>query len=80
MKLTPLNIVLACVLVWFLSEMNIDEGDQLFSWGWMIVFILLLAALDLGFRLIFKDAKRLWIMQIAFVLVVSILLVLIKMI
>lgn len=79
MKLTPLNITLACVLVWFLSEIN-HKDDQLISWGWMIVFVVLLAALDLGFRLIFRDVKRLWIMQIAFILVVSILLVLIKMI
>lgn len=78
MKLTPLNIVLACVLVWFLSEINL-EGEQLFSWGWMIVFIVLLAALDLIFRLLFREVRRLWIMQIAFILVVSILMVLIRM-
>lgn len=78
MKLTPLNIVLACVLVWFLSEINL-EGEQLFSWGWMIVFVVLLAALDLIFRLLFREVRRLWIMQIAFILVVSILMVLIRM-
>lgn len=78
MKLTPLNIVLACVLVWFLSEINL-EGEQLFSWGWIIVFIVLLAALDLIFRLLFREVRRLWIMQIAFILVVSILMVLIRM-
>ena len=78
MKLTPLNIVLACVLVWFLSEINL-EGEQLFSLGWIIVFIVLLAALDLIFRLLFREVRRLWIMQIAFILVVSILMVLIRM-
>lgn len=78
MKLTPLNIVLACVLVWFLSKINL-EGEQLFSWGWMIVFVVLLAALDLIFRLLFREVRRLWIMQIAFILVVSILMVLIRM-
>lgn len=78
MKLTPLNIVLACVLVWFLSEISL-EGEQLFSWGWMIIFVILLAALDLIFRLIFRETKRLWIMQVAFILVVSILMVLIRM-
>lgn len=79
MKLTPLNITLACVLVWFISEWNL-EGGQLFSWGWMLLFVVLLALLDLGFRLIFKDLKKLWIMQIGFILIVSILVVLLKLI
>lgn len=77
MKLTPLNIALACVLVWFISEWNL-EGAQLFSFGWMLFFVVFLALLDLGFRLLFKDLKKLWLMQIGFMLIVSILVVLIK--
>lgn len=77
MKLTPLNITLACILVWFLSEWNMD-GGQLFSWPWMVLLLVLLALLDLVFRLLFKDLKKLWFTQLGFILVVSILIVLIK--
>lgn len=77
MKLTPLNITLACVLVWFISEWNLD-GGQLFSLGWMALLVILLALLDLGFRLLFRDLKKLWLVQIGFIVVVSILVVLLK--
>ncbi|NGF58200.1 hypothetical protein G5B00_16945 [Parapedobacter sp. SGR-10] len=77
MKLTPLNITLACILVWVISEWN-QEGDRIFSIGWLIVLLVVLGLLDLGFRLIFKDVKNLWFAQIGFILVVGILSVLIK--
>src|SRR5690606_20074401 len=56
-KFTPLNITLACILVWFVSELTLD-GTPLLSLGWMVVLLILLALLDLGFRLIFTDIKR----------------------
>ncbi len=79
MKFTPLNIALACILIWFISEWNL-EGAQLFSLGWLIVLIVLLALLDLGFRIIFKDVKRLWLVQCGFLCVVSLLVIVLKLI
>ena len=77
MKLTPLNITLACVLVWVISELNLDT-ELTFSWGWLIALCVILSLIDLGFRMIFKDLKKLWFTQIAFILVVGMLMVLIR--
>ena len=77
MKLTPLNITLACILVWSISEWG-QEGNRIFSIGWLIVLLVVLGVLDLGFRLIFKDIKNLWLAQIGFILVVGILMVVIR--
>src|SRR5690606_40383771 len=77
MKLTPLNITLACVLVWAISEMNLDT-EMTFSWGWLIALCVILSLIDLGFRMIFKDLKKVWFAQIAFILVVGVLMVVIR--
>lgn len=77
MKLTPLNITLACVLVWVISELNLDT-EMTFSWSWLIALCVILSLVDLGFRMIFKDLKKLWFTQIAFILVVGMLMVLIR--
>lgn len=77
MKLTPLNIALACVLVWVISELNLDT-EMTFSWGWLVVLCVILSLIDLGFRMFIKDVKRLWWSQIAFIIVVGILMVIIR--
>ncbi len=77
MKLTPLNITLACIIVWAISEMG-DTKEPLFSWGWLILLIVVLIILDILFRLWTKDLKKLWMIQIGFVLVVGIISILIK--
>lgn len=77
MKLTPLNIVLACILVWMISEWGADQ-EQIMTWGWLFILVILISLVDLGFRLLFKNIKRLWLMQIGFILVVSVLMVMLK--
>jgi len=77
MKLTPLNISLACILVWAITEMR-EEGQTFISWGWLAVLIVFLIAMDILFRLWTKDVKRLWIMQLGFILVVGIISIVIK--
>lgn len=77
MKLTPLNITLACVLVWVISESNLDT-EMTFSWGWLVVLCVILSLMDLGFRMFIKDLKKLWWSQIAFIVVVGILMVIIR--
>ena len=77
MKLTPFNITLACLLVWFISEINLDT-DMTFSWGWLLALCVILSVLDLGFRILFKELKRLWMMEVGFLVLVGILMLLIK--
>ncbi|WP_240452790.1 MULTISPECIES: hypothetical protein [Sphingobacterium] len=77
MKLTPLNIALACILVWMISEWG-SEQEQIMSWGWLLALAIVISLVDLGFRLLFKDIKRVWFLQIGFILVVGILMVILK--
>ena len=77
MKLTPLNITLACILVWAVSEMGNGE-KPLFSWGMLVILSIVLIVVDILFRLWTKNVQRLWMMQIGFILVVGIVSMLIK--
>ncbi|HLS95374.1 hypothetical protein BC792_101290 [Sphingobacterium allocomposti] len=76
MKLTPLNIVLACFLTWVISEWG-NEQLRLPWWG-IGLFLMTLLFGDVVFRLFVKDIKKLWLAQIGFILMTGILLVLIK--
>ncbi len=76
MKITPINITLACVLTWIISEWS--NGQLNFSWWFVILFILLLIGVDIVFRLFVKENKKLWIGEVSFILVTSILLLIIK--
>lgn len=77
MKLTPLNISLAVILVWIISEWQSDQ-QMIFSWGWLIVWVLVMCLVDLAFRLIFKDLKKIWFLQIVFILFVGMLMIVLK--
>lgn len=77
MKLTPLNITLACVLVWRISEITTDD-KPLFTWIWLLVLTIMLILVDILFRVWIKDNRRLWILQAGFLIVVGIVTVLIK--
>lgn len=77
MRLSPLNIVLACVLLWAISEMG-EEGDSLFSWGWLLLMVLVILIADLLFRIWVPDNKKLWFFQVAFVLMVGVFTILVK--
>jgi len=76
-KLTPLNITLAVILVWLLSEWKMDQ-EMIFSWGWLAVLVLVISLVDLAFRLIFKDIKKIWFLQIGFIFIVGIVMILLK--
>lgn len=78
LKLTPLNIVLACILVWFFSELGNPVGTMI-SIPWMIVLVVVLSVMDLLFRIWLKAMNRVWIFEIGFILMVSIVTILIKM-
>lgn len=77
MRLSPLNIVLACILVWAISEMG-EDGKALFSWGWLVLLVIVVLVVDILSRLWARDTQRLWWMQIAFILCTAVCAVLIK--
>ncbi|HIX54559.1 MAG TPA: hypothetical protein H9853_05995 [Candidatus Sphingobacterium stercoripullorum] len=76
-KLTPLNIVLACLVAWVISEWG-GEGEPDISWLWLFLLSLLLIITDLLLRVRYVDFKRLWAVQLVFVLTVAIILVILK--
>ncbi|MGJ1266882.1 hypothetical protein ACR78G_06810 [Sphingobacterium spiritivorum] len=77
LKLTPLNITLACILVWFFSELGHPETAMI-SIPWLGVLVVVLAVVDLLFRVWIKDLKRVWMFEIGFILVVGLVTVLIR--
>jgi len=78
LKLTPLNIALACILVWFFSELGNPVGTMI-SIPWMLALVVILSVVDLLLRIWLKSLKRVWIFEIGFILMVSIVTLLIKM-
>lgn len=77
MRLSPLNIVLACILVRAISELG-EEGKALFSWGWLILLVIVVLVVDILCRLWARDTQKLWWMQITFILFTAVCAVLIK--
>jgi len=78
-KLTPLNITLACILVWYISEYGKGNG-QYISLGWLMALLVMIILIDQAFRLMFKHMKTLWYVQVGFVLLVSVLILVLKVI
>lgn len=76
MKLTPLNIVIACFLTWIVSEWGNDQ--LLLPWWKVILFLVIIALADIVFRLFVNDLKKLWISEIGFILISGILMVVLK--
>ncbi|MBP3943050.1 hypothetical protein J5U18_05665 [Sphingobacteriaceae bacterium WQ 2009] len=76
MRLTPINIAVACVLTWYITESRSDK--PLFSIGLLLLWIAIFSVVDVLFRLRIKETQKLWFMQLGFILVVSIGSVLIK--
>jgi len=70
-----LNIVLACFLAWTVAEWGKD--GQPVWWAALLLAVLLLLV-DLVFRMLLKNLKRLWAVELGFVLLVGILLLLIR--
>jgi len=65
------------ILVWVISEWQMDQ-EQIFSLGWLIVWIVVISLVDVAFRLLFKDLKKIWFLQIAFILIVGMLMIILK--
>jgi hypothetical protein len=78
MRFTPLNIASACLVAWFVME-NADDEKALFTWGAFILLLVLLIAVDIAFRVLIKDNKKMWILQLAFLVLVSLTSLIVKM-
>ncbi|MGB3066729.1 hypothetical protein [Sphingobacterium thalpophilum] len=77
MRFTPLNIASACLVAWFVME-NRDDEKALFTWGAFLVLLVLLLAVDILFRVLIKDNKKMWILQLAFLVLTSIACLIVK--
>ena len=82
-RVTPLNMVLAAMLVYILYARTglfgqIAENRQLVSvWGGLAIALLFFIA-DLIFRHYIKSTKRIWIVQLIFIIFVAVLTVIIS--
>ena len=85
-KLTPLNFATAffifmAVYVWLYGAGI--TGVQYESWRTTIILIFLLFAfviafLDITFRNFFKDTKTLWLVELSFITLVTVIFLLVK--
>lgn len=64
-KITPLNIVVAILIVWAVSGLmdGAIASSQLIWIGFLAVLVILV---DIMFRMMLKTPKRLWMIQLLF--------------
>ncbi|WP_194269777.1 hypothetical protein [Sphingobacterium faecium] len=77
MRLTPINIVSACLIAWYFVE-DMDDTNPLLSVTALISLLVVLLLVDIFFRIIMKQDKKLWLYEFAFIVVVAILTLIIK--
>lgn len=77
LRITPLSMVLAGLLTWILWEFW--EGE--FRWGQMLYVLLLfiiLVGADQAARVIVRDMRRIWIIELVFLVAVAIVAWIVK--
>lgn len=77
MRFTPLNIASACLVAWFVME-NPNDGKTLFTWGAFIALMVLLTVVDILFRVLVKENKKMWMLQLVFLLLVCVASLIVK--
>ncbi|WP_312194338.1 hypothetical protein [Sphingobacterium multivorum] len=77
MRFTPLNIASACLVAWFVME-NPNDEKALFTWGAFILLLLILTVIDIVFRVFVKANKKMWLLQLAFLIVVCVTSLIVK--
>ncbi|GEM65655.1 hypothetical protein SF1_36370 [Sphingobacterium faecium NBRC 15299] len=77
MRLTPINIVSACLIAWYFVE-DMDDKNPLLSVTALISLLVVLLLVDIFFRIIMKQDKKLWLYEFAFIVLVAILTLIIK--
>jgi hypothetical protein len=76
-RFTPLNIASACLVAWFVME-NPNDEKALFTWGAFILLLLILTVVDIVFRVFVKQNKKMWLLQLAFLVVVCVTSLIVK--
>jgi len=76
-RFTPLNIASACLVAWFVME-NPNDEKALFTWGAFILLLLILTVVDIAFRVFVKQNKKMWLFQLAFLVVVCVTSLIVK--
>lgn len=64
-KITPLNIVVACLIVWAVSAL-IDGALASAQLIWIGVLAVLIVVVDIMFRMMLPEPRRLWMIQLLF--------------
>ena len=77
MRFTPLNIASACLVAWFVME-NPNDEKAVFTWGAFILLLLILTVVDIAFRVFVKQNKKMWLLQLAFLVVVCVTSLIVK--
>ncbi|WP_312337507.1 hypothetical protein [Sphingobacterium sp.] len=77
MRFTPLNIASACLVAWFVME-NPNDEKALFTWGAFILLLLILTVVDIAFRIFVKQNKKMWLLQLVFLVVVCVTSLIVK--
>lgn len=77
MRFTPLNIATACLVAWFVME-NPNDEKALFTWGAFVLLLLVLTVVDILFRVFVKQNKKMWLLQLAFLVVVCVTSLIVK--
>jgi uncharacterized membrane protein len=80
MRLTPLNIVSAVlILLATLPFLNASgQGETPVGFYYYILLVALCVISDLLFRGLLRNLKRIWIVELSFIIFVAVLLVLFK--
>jgi len=76
-RFTPLNIASASLVAWFVMENSADE-KALFTWGAFILLLLIFTLVDIAFRVFVKQNKKMWLLQLAFLVVVCVTSLIVK--
>lgn len=76
LRLTPLNILVASVLSYFILSIwdkQIASTNNIFYVGMGIIGVMVIV--DLCFRRMVVNLKRIWIMQLAFIIFAALILI-----
>lgn len=71
MRLTPINIVSACLIAWYFVE-DMADGNPLLTITALISLLVVLLFVDIFFRVIVKQDKKLWLYELFFIVAVAI--------
>lgn len=69
LRITPLNIVMAGLLTWMFWQLLVDAVLG-FRMVWVTILLVILVAADQLFRILVRDLRRIWLIEVGFLLLV----------